>query len=185
MSNYTGSTPDTKRKADWRDQGACAGQAELFFDGTAAAEADAKAVCLRCPVLEDCREWALTNREAYGTWGGLTEKERRTTLRIRIKDGTDKPRKGGRPRAACGTASAYDRHVKYGEPIDQACRDAHAKASAERRAKTTKREPAKCGTRPGYRQHLKNGETPCAPCRQANTDADNRLRRTGTSKVAV
>jgi hypothetical protein len=46
-------------------------------------------------------------------------------------------------------------------------------------------ERARCGTRLGYRRHLANGETPCAPCRQANTDADNRLRRTGTTKVAA
>ena len=42
-----------------------------------------------------------------------------------------------------------------------------------------------CGTRTGYTRHRKNGEEACGPCRQANTDADNRLRRTGTSKVAV
>lgn len=42
-----------------------------------------------------------------------------------------------------------------------------------------------CGTRPGYRRHLRNGEEACDRCRQANTDADNRLRRTGTSKVAA
>ncbi|WP_051814528.1 WhiB family transcriptional regulator [Streptomyces iakyrus] len=135
MSNYTGAVPETKRKADWRDQGACDGQSELFFDGTAAVEAAAKDICRRCPVMLSCREWAIDNREAYGTWGGMTERERRTLLKIRVKDGTDKPRRGGRPRAACGTASAYDRHVKYGEPIDQACRDAHARASAEKRAR--------------------------------------------------
>lgn len=46
-------------------------------------------------------------------------------------------------------------------------------------------ERSRCGTRLGYRRHLSAGETPCGPCRQANTDADNRLRRTGTTKVAV
>lgn len=50
-------------------------------------------------------------------------------------------------------------------------------------ADTTER--ARCGTRPGYHRHRRNGQTPCAPCRQANTDADNRLRRTGTTKTAV
>lgn len=44
-------------------------------------------------------------------------------------------------------------------------------------------ERMQCGTRSGYQRHLKNGETPCAVCRQANTDADNRLRRSGTSKA--
>ncbi|WP_338683857.1 WhiB family transcriptional regulator [Streptomyces acidiscabies] len=44
---------------------------------------------------------------------------------------------------------------------------------------------AMCGTRPGYQQHRKVGEEACTPCRRANTDADNRLRRTGTTKVAA
>ncbi|MEV5957250.1 WhiB family transcriptional regulator [Streptomyces sp. NPDC051987] len=48
-----------------------------------------------------------------------------------------------------------------------------------------KREPAQCGTRAGYRRHRAAGEDACGPCRQANTDADNRLRRTGTSKAAA
>ncbi|MEV5953758.1 WhiB family transcriptional regulator [Streptomyces sp. NPDC051987] len=45
------------------------------------------------------------------------------------------------------------------------------------------RQPAKCGTRPGYQKHLRERTEICEPCRQANTDADNRLRRTGTTKV--
>jgi WhiB family transcriptional regulator, redox-sensing transcriptional regulator len=36
----------------------------------------AKAVCLECPVLQNCREHALQVGEPYGVWGGLTEHER-------------------------------------------------------------------------------------------------------------
>lgn len=43
-------------------------------------------------------------------------------------------------------------------------------------------EGALCGTRQGYQRHKKHGEVACGPCRRANTDADNRLRRTGTTK---
>lgn len=46
-------------------------------------------------------------------------------------------------------------------------------------------ERAVCGTRGGYQRHLRNAETACARCRQANTDADNRLRRTGTTLTAA
>lgn len=46
-------------------------------------------------------------------------------------------------------------------------------------------ERMQCGTRPGYLRHRRLGETPCDPCKQANTDADNHLRRTGTTKAAV
>lgn len=42
-------------------------------------------------------------------------------------------------------------------------------------------ERMRCGTRAGYMRHRKNGED-CDRCRQANTDADNHLRRTGTTK---
>jgi len=46
-----------------------------------------------------------------------------------------------------------------------------------------KRGPAECGTRSGYQKHVREKTEICPPCRQANTDADNRLRRTGTTKV--
>ncbi|MDL5205087.1 WhiB family transcriptional regulator [Streptomyces sp. ALI-76-A] len=58
-----------------------------------------------------------------------------------------------------------------------------SRAKAGTRPAPKKREPAKCGTRPGYQKHLREKTPVCGPCRQANTDADNRLRRTGTSKV--
>lgn len=51
---------------------------------------------------------------------------------------------------------------------------AHIKDQAERGC---------CGTRSGYQHHRRNGEEACGPCRRANTDADNRLRRTGTTKA--
>lgn len=46
-------------------------------------------------------------------------------------------------------------------------------------------ERSVCGTRSGYQRHLREKTEVCSPCRQANTDADNRLRRTGTSKAAA
>jgi Transcription factor WhiB len=46
-------------------------------------------------------------------------------------------------------------------------------------------ERARCGTRPGYQRHRRLGQAPCDPCKRANTDADNRLRRTGSTKVAA
>jgi hypothetical protein len=41
-----------------------------------------------------------------------------------------------------------------------------------------------CGTRTGYRRHIQEQTEICPPCRRANADADNRLRRTGTTKAA-
>jgi Transcription factor WhiB len=44
------------------------------------------------------------------------------------------PRKLGRPRAECGTPSAYARHIRNGEVADEACKRAHAARSAQYRA---------------------------------------------------
>jgi WhiB family redox-sensing transcriptional regulator len=40
-------------------------------------EARAKAICQVCPVRQPCAEYAITIREPFGIWGGLTEVERR------------------------------------------------------------------------------------------------------------
>lgn len=68
---------------DWRHRAACTSvDPELFFPtavgGSALVEqeAAAKAVCARCPVLGECRQWAVTQLP-YGIAGGLTENERR------------------------------------------------------------------------------------------------------------
>ncbi len=39
-------------------------------------EANAKAICATCPVIAECLEHALTVREPYGVWGGLSSNER-------------------------------------------------------------------------------------------------------------
>jgi len=46
-------------------------------------EAEAKAVCQRCPVVDACRRHALQVAEPYGVWGGLSEEERVDQLRAR------------------------------------------------------------------------------------------------------
>jgi WhiB family redox-sensing transcriptional regulator len=77
---------------DWQLQGSCQGlNSSVFFhpDGERGAararRADrAKAICQRCPVLEQCRRHALVTREPYGVWGGLTEEERRELWTNRV-----------------------------------------------------------------------------------------------------
>lgn len=39
-------------------------------------EAEAKAICRQCPVVDSCRTHAERCDEPYGIWGGLTERER-------------------------------------------------------------------------------------------------------------
>jgi WhiB family redox-sensing transcriptional regulator len=43
--------------------------------------AEAKALCARCPMLEKCRDWAVTSGEPEGIWGGTTPQERRRLRR--------------------------------------------------------------------------------------------------------
>jgi WhiB family redox-sensing transcriptional regulator len=47
----------------------------------------AKAVCASCPVMQECRQHALTVREPYGVWGGMTEDEREVHY-AKAKQGT-------------------------------------------------------------------------------------------------
>jgi len=69
---------------EWQLQGACReADKGLFFHpegerGPARRNRDAaaKAVCATCPVLLECRAHALSAREPYGVWGGLTEDDR-------------------------------------------------------------------------------------------------------------
>lgn len=82
--------------ADWRAESACRDQdPELFHPlggeqgrprtgVNLAQERAAKAVCNRCPVRLECREWALAIADDWGIWGGLNETERRKLRRGRV-----------------------------------------------------------------------------------------------------
>jgi WhiB family redox-sensing transcriptional regulator len=83
----------------WHADGACTPDiAHLFYgpsaitdDGRrvvedrrarAARVAEAKLICASCPVLTQCRAYALDAGEPYGIWGGLTEGERDAVRRV-------------------------------------------------------------------------------------------------------
>ncbi|MFF2773824.1 WhiB family transcriptional regulator [Streptomyces sp. NPDC058052] len=79
----------------WRAAAACQeADPDLFFPvGTgspALAQAEeAKKVCRRCPVREECLRCAMAgSHPPAGVWGGLTENERRS-LRRRLRPGAD------------------------------------------------------------------------------------------------
>ena len=72
----------------WRAQSACAGINSDIFYPTSEDESEAreaKAICNACPVETACLEFALSQREREGIWGGTTERERRRILRHRRK----------------------------------------------------------------------------------------------------
>lgn len=43
-------------------------------------EREAKAFCASCTVIVECREHSLRHPEPFGTWGGLSEHDRRRIL---------------------------------------------------------------------------------------------------------
>jgi len=84
---------DSSWVGSWQLEAACRGADAAYFFAPShfekrrekdAREAVAKAICMRCPVLVECREYALAIREAHGIWGGLNEMERRALLRSRV-----------------------------------------------------------------------------------------------------
>ena len=64
---------------DWTRQAACAGRPDLMDPPTARLTTAALALCRRCPVLQPCRDWALSlsdRSDPGGIAGGMTEEER-------------------------------------------------------------------------------------------------------------
>ena len=66
----------------WRLDALCAEtDPEAFFPEKGGSTREAKRVCVSCDVRTECLEYALSNDERFGIWGGLSERERR---RVRL-----------------------------------------------------------------------------------------------------
>jgi len=70
----------------WQEHAACRGPlGSVFFPPPVterkrerrAREAKAIRICQSCPVMAECRSYAISIREQHGVWGGLSERERR------------------------------------------------------------------------------------------------------------
>ncbi|MEU9161869.1 WhiB family transcriptional regulator [Streptomyces sp. NPDC048424] len=72
---------------NWRHEAACRWEdPDLFFPVGSSGPAlvqieEAKAVCHRCPVRENCLQWALEGGQDFGVCGGMSEEERRAAKR--------------------------------------------------------------------------------------------------------
>ena len=74
--------PEAER--GWQERANCLGvDPDLFFPERGASTREAKEVCRGCVVRDDCLEYALTNGEKFGIWGGMSERERRRIRRQR------------------------------------------------------------------------------------------------------
>jgi WhiB family transcriptional regulator, redox-sensing transcriptional regulator len=121
-------------RPQWMASAACRDEPrELFFPGLGESTAPAKAICGRCPVRAECLALALADSELLGVWGGTSVRERKGVRR--------EVKRPPRPRAVglkpCGTAAAYYRHLKVGEPTCEPCRAAHAAAKRKAYGRST------------------------------------------------
>lgn len=70
----------------WKEKAKCLGiDPDLFFPDRGISSSQAKEICASCEVSRECLDYALDNKERYGIWGGLNEKDRRVHLRERKK----------------------------------------------------------------------------------------------------
>lgn len=74
-----------KTKREWEVEAACHGMGpdEFFPDSALEVPETARRTCAVCPVRKDCLEWAITNDEKDGIWGGLSAGERSRLVRRR------------------------------------------------------------------------------------------------------
>jgi WhiB family redox-sensing transcriptional regulator len=81
---------------EWQIHALCRGMdSAVFFSphGERGAEKEAREqkareICRRCGVIEACAWTALSSREPYGVWGGLSEGERRTLRQTPLRGDT-------------------------------------------------------------------------------------------------
>ncbi len=66
----------------WQERALCAQtDPEAFFPEKGGSTREAKKVCRACDVRAECLEYALSQDERFGIWGGLSERERRRLKR--------------------------------------------------------------------------------------------------------
>lgn len=104
----------------WTRHAACIGSdPELFFPERGGSTTEAKAVCQRCTVTDECLAYALRWNIQHGIWGGLGEPARRKLAR------PDKPRRLPAPHGTTTRAKTCS---------CLACRDAHWRYEQDRRS---------------------------------------------------
>lgn len=66
-----------EERYNWQERAACRGiEPEIFFPISDDEAGPAKAICGACESRTQCLLFSFQNRERYGVWGGVTEKER-------------------------------------------------------------------------------------------------------------
>ncbi len=74
---------DAADEATWMLEAKCLdADPEAFFPEKGGSTREAKRICGVCPVRGECLDYALSNDERFGIWGGLSERERRRAKRF-------------------------------------------------------------------------------------------------------
>jgi WhiB family redox-sensing transcriptional regulator len=81
---------------DWHADARCRDYPEVswFPDRYGGDWETPKRICARCPVLAECRSWAMRQgRSLQGIWGGLSEQQRRNIRKSDFKSSDSEPLK--------------------------------------------------------------------------------------------
>lgn len=112
----------------WQRQAACRGLGPEWFyldpEGgkTRYSWNQIRRVCGRCPVHQQCFEYAIEHEED-GVWAGTNPIDRRVFRKL-LDIKLDTPGEKGRV-ATCGTVGGFEHHRRENEPICDPCRRAH------------------------------------------------------------
>ena len=75
---------------EWQNQGLCRSgrhDPNLWYPDAPNSEvksAEPIKICYTCPVIDQCRAWALTKHEVFGVWGGLSQDDRQAIWKGRV-----------------------------------------------------------------------------------------------------
>lgn len=143
---------------EWELQAACRWrEPDIFFSSKSVGLA--RQICRGCPVRMECLESALVREDGIGKGlrtgivAGITgaqrwaiEQQRKAAAKAIAKPAKKPQAKKQSTRrwnlAPCGTRPAYQRHVRKGEPIDDACRIANAAGKREHQRTGSTQVPA-------------------------------------------
>lgn len=103
---------------EWQKEALCnQTDPEAFFPERWMEGKDAKMVCAKCPVKQDCFDYAVSNNEEYGIWGGVDFSKRKYTKRIKQGDNNDSGHEGKRTRTVSVRTSEFQRLTEEGGSI--------------------------------------------------------------------
>jgi WhiB family redox-sensing transcriptional regulator len=166
-----------RERPDWMFDGLCINSTVDMFPEDGHGVFVAVDLCRRCLVWRECREYALTEREQFGVWGGLSARDRRRVWKSQRVGGAESILKP----INHGSATGARTHRRRGEEACPLCLDTERRARFGR-TQAEQQAHGLCGTNPGYADHLAAGEPPCPRCEAAHVRAVRRKEREAEKK---